>query len=92
MIVKVNFIQSTILIFLFLKYFFVFLKKKFFLFLIFQSLEGEGLLVMAIDNLPTEMAAEASSYFGSALIDLVKKLVIIFFFHFFYFEKKKKKG
>lgn len=39
------------------------------------SLEGEGLMVMSIDNLPTEMAAEASKYFGDSLSSLIPKMV-----------------
>ena len=34
-----------------------------------------GLMVMAVDNLPAEMAREASQYFGTALYPFVEQLV-----------------
>jgi len=34
-----------------------------------------GLMVMAVDNLPAEMAREASQYFGNALYPFVDQLV-----------------
>ena len=34
-----------------------------------------GLMVMAVDNLPAEMAREASQYFGTALYPFVEELV-----------------
>ena len=34
-----------------------------------------GLMVMAVDNLPAEMAREASQYFGTALYPFVDQLV-----------------
>jgi len=39
------------------------------------SVEGDGLMVMSIDNLPTELAAESSNHFGSMLSSLIPKMV-----------------
>lgn len=44
-----------------------------------SSIEGEGLMVMSIDNLPTEMAAEASHYFGDSLSSLIPKMASLVF-------------
>jgi len=35
---------------------------------------NDGFLVMSIDNLPAEMAREASNFFGTALVDFVRDL------------------
>ena len=43
-----------------------------------EDVDGPGIQIMSIDNLPTEMPLEASEYFGSSLypfiVELVKKL------------------
>jgi len=39
-----------------------------------NNIEGEGIVMMTIENLPTELPSEASQYFGNALTPLVKKL------------------
>jgi len=39
------------------------------------SMSRPGLMVMAVDNLPAEMAREASQYFGNALYPFVDQLV-----------------
>ena len=38
-------------------------------------MDGPGVMLMAVDNLPAEMAREASQYFGNALYPFVKQLV-----------------
>jgi len=40
-----------------------------------DSLEGEGVLMMAVDILPAELPREASSHFGNLLVNLVRPLL-----------------
>jgi alpha-aminoadipic semialdehyde synthase len=37
--------------------------------------EGDGVLVLAVDNLPCELAAESSEYFGSVLLPYIPKIL-----------------
>ena len=40
-----------------------------------DNLEGRGIQIMSIDNLPTEMPLESSEFFSEALYPTVAKLV-----------------
>jgi hypothetical protein len=55
-----------------------------------------GILIMAVDNLPTEMPREASDHFSVSLMPYVEKLVRLslpfFFFFFFFLEVKISEG
>ena len=39
------------------------------------DVDGPGIQIMSIDNLPTEMPLEASEYFGASLFPFVAELV-----------------
>lgn len=41
-----------------------------------QEIEGSGVIIMSIDNLPTEMPLEASEYFSDALLPYVRDLAL----------------
>ena len=40
-----------------------------------SDVDGPGIQIMSIDNLPSEMPLEASEYFGSALYPFVAEIV-----------------
>jgi alpha-aminoadipic semialdehyde synthase len=44
-----------------------------------SNVDGPGIQVMSIDNLPTEMPLEASDYFSTALFPFVVEMVRRFF-------------
>ncbi|KAI9193475.1 Saccharopine dehydrogenase-domain-containing protein [Polychytrium aggregatum] len=41
-----------------------------------HEVEGDGMIIMSIDNLPTEMPLEASAYFSDSLLPFVKELIL----------------
>ena len=41
-----------------------------------NRIDGNGVLIQAIDNLPTELAREATNHFGNSLTPWIREMVI----------------